>query len=108
MSIEADVTSDGVAAADSPRSKVPPALAEAVARLDGEPLSSLDKGFPSIQGFTIGTIANAHLSVSGGDLPTPTMVLRWDHVLHNISVLQNYCDANGAWLAPHGKTTMAP
>lgn len=108
MSIETDVTSDGAAAVDSPRSKVPPALAEAVARLDGEPLSSLDKGFPSIEGFTIGTIAKAHLSVPRGDLPTPTMVLRWDHVLHNISVLQNYCDANGAWLAPHGKTTMAP
>ena len=36
------------------------------------------------------------------------MVIRWADVAHNIRLMQAYCDRHGAWLAPHGKTTMAP
>jgi D-serine dehydratase len=36
------------------------------------------------------------------------MVIRWADVEHNIQLMQAYCDRHSAWLAPHGKTTMAP
>ncbi len=95
------------AASGAKRGDLPAALLEALARLDLEPLSAVDKGVPGLPGLTIGNIGASHLSVLR-DVPTPAMTLRWDHVLHNIALLQRYCDENGAWLAPHGKTTMAP
>ena len=36
------------------------------------------------------------------------MVLREAALRHNIESIRNYCSSNGAWLAAHGKTTMAP
>jgi D-serine dehydratase len=87
---------------------LPAALTWALARLDEEPLSSLEKGVPARQGLTIGNIADAGLNVTRGDVPTPSMNLRWDRALHNIELMQRYCNQSGAWLAPHGKTTMAP
>lgn len=94
-------------AGEAHRGELPVALTQALAALDKEPLSALDKGVPDLPGLTIGNIGQAHLGVPR-DVPTPAMTLRWDHVLHNISLLQRYCDENDAWLAPHGKTTMAP
>jgi D-serine deaminase-like pyridoxal phosphate-dependent protein len=41
-------------------------------------------------------------------LTMPLMVLREDHLAHNIAAMASYCAAAGVRLSPHGKTTMAP
>lgn len=38
----------------------------------------------------------------------PVAVLRQSALDANIAAMQAYRDSRGAWLAPHGKTTMAP
>lgn len=42
------------------------------------------------------------------DLSLPSAVLYQDKVLHNLTWMQQFMDAYGMKLAPHGKTTMAP
>lgn len=42
------------------------------------------------------------------DLTLPTAVLYQDKVLHNLKWMQQFIEAYGVRLAPHGKTTMAP
>ena len=42
------------------------------------------------------------------DLSLPTAVLYEEKLAHNLRWMQNFADAYGAKLAPHGKTTMAP
>lgn len=43
-----------------------------------------------------------------GDISLPAAVLHLDALEHNLAWMQAFANANGAWLAPHGKTTMAP
>ncbi len=48
----------------------------------------------------------------GGDLFSPhrefpQLVLRWTDLVHNIRVFHAYCEAGGAVIAPHGKTTLS-
>ncbi|GAB19458.1 hypothetical protein GOEFS_086_00280 [Gordonia effusa NBRC 100432] len=57
---------------------------------------------------SLAAFVDAKPSVVGGDLPMPAAVLRSREVGANIVAMQEYCDAHGALLAPHGKTTMAP
>jgi D-serine dehydratase len=42
------------------------------------------------------------------DLSLPAAVLYWDKLQHNLHWMQQFIDAYGVRLAPHGKTTMAP
>ncbi|HLY40104.1 MAG TPA: amino acid deaminase [Terracidiphilus sp.] len=42
------------------------------------------------------------------DLNLPSAVLYQDKLLHNLNWMQQFIDAYGMKLAPHGKTTMAP
>jgi D-serine dehydratase len=42
------------------------------------------------------------------DLSLPSAVLYEDKLLHNLNWMQQFIDAYGIRLAPHGKTTMAP
>jgi D-serine dehydratase len=42
------------------------------------------------------------------DLSLPTAVLYEDKLLHNLNWMQQFIDAYGVRIAPHGKTTMAP
>src|SRR5215212_8148307 len=41
-------------------------------------------------------------------LPLPVMTLRESALAHNIALMQEWCDARGLSLAPHGKTSLAP
>lgn len=86
---------------------LPPALQSALAALDDEPVSGRDKGLPAIA-LRFGDIGRQGWNVLAGDLPLPAMLLRWADVQHNIQVMQAYAGRHGAWLAPHGKTSMAP
>jgi D-serine dehydratase len=85
----------------------PGALGEALRRLDDEPVNSTLKGMPQTS-LKLGEIGDQGWSVLRGDVPLPAMVLRGEALEHNIALMQSYCDRHGAWLAPHGKTPMAP
>lgn len=53
-------------------------------------------------------VAGVGLSVPAEELPLPLLTLRHSAVVHNIDLLQRFCDERGALFAPHGKTTMSP
>src|SRR5579859_1457829 len=89
------------------RMNLPPGFQSALAALENEPLTGRDKGLPAGK-LRMGDIGRQGWNVLRGDVPLPAMVIRWVDVQHNIRLMQNYCDRQGAWLAPHGKTTMAP
>jgi D-serine dehydratase len=80
-----------------------------ISRLEEEILDETIKGMPGgVAPFRLGDIASHGWNVANEDLPLPLLTLRRSAVEHNIALMQRYCDARGAALAPHGKTTMAP
>lgn len=80
-----------------------------ISRLEEEILDETTKGMPAgVAPFRLGDIASHGWNVADEDLPFPLLTLRRSAVEHNIALMQRYCDARGAALAPHGKTTMAP
>ncbi len=86
---------------------VPSALRAALQALGDESLNGLEKGLPPVR-LRLREVGRQGWNVLRGDVPLPALVLRWPDVAHNIRIMQAYCDQHGAWLAPHGKTTMAP
>jgi D-serine deaminase-like pyridoxal phosphate-dependent protein len=57
---------------------------------------------------TAASLAADRPSLFDPGLTMPLMVLREDHLAHNIAAMASYCAAAGVRLSPHGKTTMAP
>jgi D-serine deaminase-like pyridoxal phosphate-dependent protein len=66
------------------------------------------KGFPSVDGVTIGTVGETGWNLLRGDLQLPALVLKESALEHNIALMARWCMEHGILLAPHGKTTMAP
>jgi D-serine dehydratase len=67
------------------------------------------KGWPAeATGMPAGAVAEAGWRVLDGDLPLPALVLRESALAHNLEAMRAFCEASGALLAPHGKTTMMP
>jgi D-serine deaminase-like pyridoxal phosphate-dependent protein len=67
-------------------------------------LGRLARGGP----VTAASLAADRPSLFDPALTMPLMVLREDHLAHNIAAMASYCAAAGVRLSPHGKTTMAP
>jgi D-serine dehydratase len=72
-------------------------------------ISPLNKGL----GFLEQALEPEEISALGWnllkeDLSLPCAVLYKDKLLHNLNWMQQFIDAYGVKLAPHGKTTMAP
>ena len=85
-------------------------MEEALRSLDRGPLPVGLKGLPPERDgspWTPAGIRTAGLKALR-DLPTPFALLRRSALVHNAAVMGRYCADNGALLAPHGKTTMAP
>lgn len=80
----------------------------ALRSLDEEPVDWRFKGFPAFPGETIGSAAGRGLNVKGGEFGYPIMVLKDEELRHNLRWMRDYCEARGAVLAPHAKTTMSP
>ncbi|MGA0123047.1 MAG: alanine racemase [Gaiellales bacterium] len=81
----------------------------ALSALRADPIDWRYKGFPAaVPPPTPATIAERGWSLLRGDLPLPVLALRDDAVEANIATMRAWCAAQGASLAPHGKTTMAP
>lgn len=66
------------------------------------------KGLPLPAGaMTLHDFANAGFHALR-DLPMPVAILNQRQMDTNIVAMQQYCDANGVSLCPHGKTTLSP
>ena len=67
------------------------------------------KGFPhhSVP-LRRSAIGEQSWNVLKGDLPLPLAVVRRDALAHNLQWMQQFANARGISLAPHGKTTMSP
>ncbi|MHB8590036.1 MAG: alanine racemase [Candidatus Dormibacteraceae bacterium] len=87
---------------------LPADMLAALAALDGQPLSATDKGIPASFHGSIADVSGQNWRILDQTLPLPALVLNKSALDHNIALMQHYCETNGAWLAPHGKTTMAP
>src|SRR5260221_602868 len=87
--------------------RIPPAFQSALDALQNEQVSGREKGLPA-GSLRFGDLGKQGWNILRGDVPLPAMVIRWADVDHNIRLMQDYCDRRGAWLAPHGKTSMAP
>jgi D-serine deaminase-like pyridoxal phosphate-dependent protein len=79
--------------------------AEALRAMRTEPVDARFKAFPG-DGTSIGDIGRAGWTVA--DLLLPVVTLRESALAHNVQRMAAWCAERGAWLAPHGKTTMAP
>ena len=79
-----------------------------VGRILDEPLDWRFKGFPAVDGVTVGTVADQAWNVLAGDLPLPALVLKEPALVHNLELVSRWCAERGVLHAPHGKTTMAP
>ncbi len=67
------------------------------------------KGFPhDCPPLRRSAIAAKNWNVLNGDLPLPLAVIKQDVMQHNLRWMQDFADARGVGLAPHGKTTMSP
>lgn len=87
---------------------LPTDFREALTSLGRQPLSGTDKGIPAFYHGSIADVSRQKWGILDQTLPLPALVLNESSLDHNISEMQRYCETNGAWLAPHGKTTMAP
>src|SRR5258708_6443509 len=86
---------------------ISPAFKSALDAVQNETVTGREKGLPA-GAWRLGDLGRPGWNILRGDVPLPAMVIRWMDVEHNIRLMQDYCDRHGAWLAPHGKTTMAP
>lgn len=72
-------------------------------------ISPLNKGLGSLDhALDAESIASLGWNLLKEDLSLPAAVLYRDKLEHNLRWMQQFMDAYGARLAPHGKTTMAP
>jgi D-serine deaminase-like pyridoxal phosphate-dependent protein len=72
-------------------------------------ISALHKGLGNMDGpLTASEIATRGWNLLNEDLSLPAAVLYQDRLNHNLHWMQQFIDAYGLRLAPHGKTTMAP
>ena len=91
-----------------PRVPLPARVENALTALDRQPVDPTDKALPAGSGIALGEVGSQGWHLLSGDVPLPSLVLRQHAVRHNIELLQGFADEHDAWLAPHGKTTMAP
>ncbi len=83
-------------------------MTAALAALERVAVSGTDKGIPASYQGPLADIGRQGWRILGDELPLPILVLHEEALTHNMALMQRYCDEHGAWLAPHGKTTMAP
>lgn len=80
-----------------------------LAPLDGFPVSGLTKGLPPQLAETpLAAIGGLGLNLLKGDLPLPAAVLRRSALEANRRWMRSFLSRTGAFIAPHGKSTMAP
>ena len=77
--------------------------------LSGSRIDMRAKGFPVLDGpLDPARIKELGWNLFDGSFLLPIMAVRSSALDHNIALLASYAEDHGVWLAPHGKTTMAP
>lgn len=77
--------------------------------LELKTISTLNKGLGFLkEAAAADSVASLGWNLLREDLSLPAAVLYEDKLLHNLDWMQQFIDAYGVKLAPHGKTTMAP
>jgi D-serine dehydratase len=77
--------------------------------ISGIVVGSLNKGLGAMDGpLSVQQIVERRWNLLHEDLNLPTAVLYEDKLAHNLAWMQQFIQAYGVNLAPHGKTTMAP
>lgn len=72
-------------------------------------LDAYTKGFPPhAQPLALREVGHQGWQLLRGDLPLPLAVLKEQPLNHNLRWMQDFCQARGIDIAPHGKTTMSP
>ncbi len=72
-------------------------------------VGSLNKGLGAMESpLSVAQIVERRWNLLREDLSLPTAVLYEDKLAHNLAWMQQFIEAYGVNLAPHGKTTMAP
>src|SRR5487761_1263406 len=72
-------------------------------------VGSLNKGLGAMDSpLSVPQIVEQRWNLLHEDLSLPTAVLYEDKLAHNLAWMQQFIQAYGVNLAPHGKTTMAP
>ena len=72
-------------------------------------LDGTTKGMPGgMAPIGLGDIGKQGWNVLREDLPLPLAVLRESALAHNGGWMRRFLDESGAFIAPHGKTTMSP
>lgn len=81
----------------------------AIAGIAAQPIPPGTKGIPPHgPAMTVGELAASGIDALGGELPMPLLAIREAALANNIAAMAEYCAQQGALLAPHGKTSMAP
>ncbi len=81
----------------------------AVAALREERVDWRFKGLPAKSfGMRIGDVAGAGWDLFADDFVAPLVVLDRPAIEHNLRTMAEWCARHGVFLAPHGKTSMAP
>jgi D-serine dehydratase len=80
-----------------------------IAALDAMPVDPLTKGLPfDAPAMRLGDVGAQGWRVLDGDVPMPIAVIRQARVEANSAWMAAFTKTNGLFIAPHGKTTMAP
>ena len=83
-------------------------LEAALRSWEASPLEALIRSVPPDVAATPADLAAAGVGLFDDRLTFPQMTISWPAVSANVAIMQRFCDSADAWLAPHGKTTMAP
>ncbi len=71
--------------------------------------SGLTKGLPlSIDSIALSDIGARNWNILREDVPLPAAILRSSALDHNGKIMGDFLASSGAFLCPHGKTTMSP
>jgi D-serine dehydratase len=71
--------------------------------------SGLTKGLPpTLDSIALSEIGTKDWNILREDVPLPAAILRASALDQNSKIMREFLDSSGAWLCPHGKTTMSP
>ncbi len=106
-----------------PHADLPDELLQAITELRSHPIAPTEKGFgviaagagpaetgslPPVSIISAAALADSRPNALGTQFTMPLALLRDSALRHNAKAMADWCARAGVWLAPHGKTTMAP
>ncbi|WP_020576647.1 hypothetical protein [Actinopolymorpha alba] len=84
------------------------ALRKTLDMLAHRPIDPAEKGFAALDSATAAELVDRKVTLRGGELTFPLMVLRESALASNVATMAAWCTQHRVVLAPHGKTSMSP